>query len=447
MQLTQEQEKELGLYLEDFRKSSIVEDNNVKMLFSDFDNKRMTAILDLKKMVNDFLAGGISLVDFKERSEAMSRTHPYWGFKGFSGQMQLNQYVNNIDDEAKEVRLKDALKLPKTLDETVSKIDTLADYLAELKTKTSNPKSIPRVNQSFMLSYFWELQNPELYPVFYGSAKNVLENLGFDFKSQETAGIEYKYFAEICYTIRAFFEDKGGVKERNYTWFVEHVLWHQFKKQNKEVETEIRKDTRTPSKAKLVKGEEESWIPPIIADLENLALNQETDWSKKRNLKPEKAFETKLRYVFTILGYNVTELGQGTGREPDGVAISTDGHSGYYAIIYDAKAREKEYSIGTGDREIVEYIRNKQRELQRQRVDKVSFLIISSEFTDSPSLDSSLKDIFRATRVPTILLRAKDLLYIVGRKLSNADIDHSQLEDLFLETGVLTKDKIVDVLG
>ena len=44
-------------------------------------------------------------------------------------------------------------------------------------------------------------------------------------------------------------------------------------------------------------------------------------------------------------------------------------------------------------------------------------------------------------------MRAKDLLYIVSRKLSNADIDHSQLEDLFLETGVLTADKIIDALG
>jgi hypothetical protein len=44
-------------------------------------------------------------------------------------------------------------------------------------------------------------------------------------------------------------------------------------------------------------------------------------------------------------------------------------------------------------------------------------------------------------------VRAKDLLRIVERKLSNADIDHVQLEDLFLETGVLTADKIVDVLG
>ena len=34
----------------------------------------------------------------------MSRTHPYWGFKGFSGQMQLNQYVNNIEDGAQEKR-------------------------------------------------------------------------------------------------------------------------------------------------------------------------------------------------------------------------------------------------------------------------------------------------------------------------------------------------------
>ena len=447
MQLTQEQEKELGLYLEDFRKSSTVEDNNVKMPFDAFDNKRTMAILDLKKMVSDFLAGSIPLVDFKEKSEAMSRTHPYWGFKGFSGQMQLNQYVNNIEDSAKEKCLNDALELPKTLDEAVSKIDTLAEYLTELKTKTDNPKSIPRVNQSFMLSYFWELQNPELYPVFYGSAKNVLENLGFDFTSQETAGIEYKYFAEICYAIRAFFEDKKGVKERNYTWYVEHVLWHQFKKQNTGVEAETKKDTRVSSKVKAIKGDEESWIPPIIADLEKLALNEETEWSKKRSIKPEKAFETMLRYAFTILGYNVTELGQGRGREPDGVAISTDGHSGYYAIIYDAKAREKDYSIGTGDREIIEYIKNKQKELQKQRVDKVSFLIVSSEFSNSPSLETSLKDIFRVTRVPVILLRAKDLLYIVERKLSNADIDHSQLEDLFLETGILTTDKIVDIFG
>ena len=429
MQLTQEQTKALRQYLEDYRKAQTVEDGGETTPYASFDEKRITATHELRKMVDGFLDGDLSLLELKEKSETMSRSFPYWGFKNFSGQMQLNQYVNNIDDSSKDERLKNALREPATLEEAAIKINALAEYLAELKTKTDNPKSIPRVNQPFLMSYFWELQNPESYPVFFGSMKNVLENLGFDFKSQESAGDEYKYFAEICRSIQSYFESEG-VKEKHPIWYVEHVLWRQFKKQHAEIAMEEKKET--PSKAKVRQTAEESWIPPVVADLENLALNEETEWSQKRGVRPEKAFETKLRYVFTILGYNVTELGQGKGREPDGVAISTDGHSGYYAIIYDAKAREKDYSVGTGDREIVEYIRNKQRELQRQRVDKVSFLIVSSEFTDSPSLESSLKDIYRATRVPVILVRAKDLLYIVGRKLSNADINHSQLEDLFL---------------
>ncbi|MDP3785102.1 MAG: restriction endonuclease FokI C-terminal domain-containing protein [bacterium] len=448
MQLSLEQEKELGLYLKDFQKSQTVEDNNVVTAYASFDDNRIKAIEELKKMVSDFLGGSLSMTDFKEKSETMSRTFPHWGFKGFSGQMQLNQYVNNIEDSAKEKNLKEALSVPKSMDEAVAKIDTFAEYLTELKTKTDNPKSIPRVNQSFMLSYFWELQAPELYPVFFGSAKNVLENLGFDFKSQETAGVEFKYFTEIYSAIRSLFE-KENVNEKHPVWYVEHVLWNEFKKQHVSTSAETKTETKqkSPSVTKIARTPDESWIPPVIADLENLALNQETEWTQKRGIKPEKAFETKLRYLFTILGYNVTELGQGKGREPDGIAISTDGHAGYYAIIYDAKAREKDYSIGTGDREITEYIKNKQRELQRQRVDKVSFLIVSSEFANSPSLENSLKDIYRATRVPIILVKAKDLLDIVNRKLSNADIDHAQLEDLFLETGILTAEKIVDVLG
>lgn len=446
MQITQEQINEIKKYLEEFRSASIVKDDTGDISYGSFDTNRVNAIPEIKQVLDNFLSGKISLIDFKEQSDSFSRKYPYWGFGGFSGQMQLNQYVKNIEDGEKDQKLKEAISLPQSVDEAVAKINALADYLTELKTKADNPKSIPRVNQSFLLSYFWEAQSPETFPVFYGSAKNVLENMGFDFKNHETIGDEYKYFADIYSAFQSFFEDQENVKEQHIVWYVEHVLWKQFNKQDTEsVSVVVTPNTVVLGGSK--KTDEESWIPPVISDLEQLALNQETEWSKKRGLRPEKAFETKLRYLFTVLGFNTTELGQGKGREPDGVAISTDGHSGYYAVVYDAKAREKEYTIGTGDREIVEYIKNKQRELQRQRVDKVSFLIVSSEFTDRASLDSSLKDIFRATRVPVILVKAKDLLYIVGRKLSNAEIDHTQLEDLFLETGILTRDKIVDVLG
>ena len=88
-------------------------------------------------------------------------------------------------------------------------------------------------------------------------------------------------------------------------------------------------------------------MPPIVSDLSQLAKNNETEWSKERGVKAEKAFETKLSYIFTLLGYDVTELGQGTGREPDGIARSSQAQNGYYAIVYDAKARESTHLVLT----------------------------------------------------------------------------------------------------
>ena len=141
MQLTQEQQKILGIYIDDFNKAPTVEDNNETIPDAIFDEKRMVAIIALRKMLSDFMSGTLSLVEFKEKSEAMSRVFPYWGFKNFSGQMQLNQYVNNIEDGTQEKRLKEALAVPKALEESVAKINTLAKYLAELKLKPITPRA------------------------------------------------------------------------------------------------------------------------------------------------------------------------------------------------------------------------------------------------------------------------------------------------------------------
>ncbi len=210
------------------------------------------------------------------------------------------------------------------------------------------------------------------------------------------------------------------------------------------IEAETKKESPIKQKPNQLVRE---WVPPIISDLKELALNKETEWSKKMNLKPERAFEIKLGYAFGILGYEVESLGQGKGREPDGIAYSTDANSEYYyAIVYDAKAREKGYSIGTGDREISEYIKKYQKELQKRRIKKFSFLIVSSDFSDNQSLDSSIKDIYKETRCPVVLMKANDLLNIIAHKLSHAGVDHSQLEDLFLANGIINQEKIADFL-
>lgn len=449
--LNDQQKEILKVYLHNFLEFKNVTNYGEKEGYLKFWDKRLEGIKQTKEIISNYLNNKISIKEFKESIDSLSRECPYWGFKGFSGQMQLNQYVNNINDSERENILKQSISKPETLDEAVNKINLLSDYLKKLKISSDNPKSIPRTNLSFFLSYFWEIQSKGLLPVYYGSSKKIFLDMGLMNDSYESAGEEYYTFVKIMEEIVSFFKEEKVDLGDNPFWFVEHVIWNKYV-DNKTIESEIKKESKEESTKEIAEKEIEYktnslWVPPIIGDLEDLALNKETDWTKERNVKPEKAFETKLKYLFNILGYESEELGQGKGRQPDGVAISKGVEDGEYAIVYDAKAREINYSIGTQDREISEYIINKKQELKSQRVKKVYFLIVSSDFNQSPSSNQLLREIERKTQTHVTLMKASDLLFIVENKLKNSDLTHRHLEDLFLDTGLKTREQIIESLS
>ncbi|MFH1046731.1 MAG: hypothetical protein V1738_00345 [Patescibacteria group bacterium] len=444
MKLTAEQKNSFRIFLEEFKKTEITENEGEIIPYREFDKKRADAEKVFRVTIDQFLSGRITIDEFKQASSEFCFKYPYWGFKAFSGQMQLNQYVNNIADAKREKILRDSLALPKSNDEAKTKINSMAQYLGELKVSSGNAKSIPRVNQTYLLTYFWSLQDREKWPIFYGSYKKQFSDINFSIEVAETPGEEYIAFVDFFEALRSYVIEELGIRDEVPYWFIEHVFWIQFLKKKSPQTEELERHIERPR----VDIEGGSWIPPIIADLPQLALNQESVWSKANKIAAERAFEIKLQYVFQILGYQVIGLGQGTGREPDGVAISIHSHEHpAYAIIFDGKAREKCYSIGTEDRAIVEYIRNKQKELIKQHIDKLSFLIVSSEISDSSSTKGLAMRIYLQTRVPVILVRADDLLRVVEEKLKNCDIDHGQLEELFIETGLLTREKIAEILG
>lgn len=445
MILNEEQKNDLILYLKNFMKNQTIINDGIEEDYHTFDEKRISSIPKLRDLVDSFLKELISLKEFKERSELECRKFPYWGFKNFSGQMQLNQYANNINDSQKEELLRTAITVPADENEACNKIDSLAEYLSKLKEKTDNPKSIPRVSQYYLLSYFWEIQDYSKWPVYYGSTKKVLLSLGVRLDTLESYGKEYLEFLKVMNEIRKLYEAEGHKEEKFPYWFIEHVLWHQFIKLGTQIQDLPVQDGKKV-KSRIVPGSMGEWIPDIVKDLNELSLNKDTEWSKRMGLKPEKAFETKLRYGFTLLGYETKELGQGTGREPDGIALSIGVHDGDYAIVYDAKARENGFSIGTGDREVYEYIQKKREELRRHRINKTYFVIVSSEFNEAANI-GSIREIYRKTQVPVILLKAIDLLFIIDTKLQNVEIDHARLEYLFLDTGLISREKIIDILG
>lgn len=447
--LTTEQKKILSAYAKEYMQSPTVYNVGQEESFESFDEKRIAAIPVIKKLIDNFLSGKLTALEFKETSEKLCRQYPYWGFKSFSGQMQLNQYVNNISDNEKDPILKNSLQVPPNEAEAKHKINELHDFLSSQKDKTQNPKSIPRVSQYFLLSYFWEMQDAK-WPVYYGSVRKVLLSLGFRLDLANSLGQEYVDFVKIFREISAFIESEGFKSPYQY-WLVEHIFWSQFMKGRADSKAELPVQVKTkkgkPKNQELSGSSISEWIPGIVNDLIELSHNRESKWSLRQQLRPDKAFETKLRYAFTLLGYETEELGQGTGREPDGVALSMGVMDGDYAIVYDAKARESHFSIGTSDREIFEYIQNKKDVLRRKkRIHKLYYLIVSSDF-DENLAPEALRSLYRRTQVPITLIRASDLLFTIDSKLQNVDIDHSRLEDLFLDTGVITREKISDILG
>ena len=448
-------QKELLLdYLKEFLANPLTNNEGCEEPFEKFDKKRISSIEDIKTLVTGFLSGKIGLQDFKEKHEMKCREFPYWGFKGFSGQMQLNQFVNNVIGDDKELVFRKALLAPATEKEAKEKIDSLSKYISEKRAMATNAQSLPRVASSaYVLSYFWEIQNRFQWPVYYNSSKKVLDQLGLMAGGQASNGESYILFVGILNEIADLYKKHISFPIQNPFWFVEHILWRQFLKSvstNTGKIGDSQEPAKTESKAKQIKAHNQianEWLPPIITDLCDLALNKETEWSKRNGLKPEKAFESKIRIAFTLLGFEATELGQGKGRQPDGFAISLNASDGDYAIIYDAKAREKKFSVGTSDREIYEYINRKKDELRKLRVNRASFLIVSSQFDDSPTNISLILNVFRKTRVPVLMISASDLLFIIEEKLKDVGLDHTRLEPLFLETGILSREKIIDILG
>ncbi|MBI4979889.1 MAG: hypothetical protein HZC28_20585 [Spirochaetes bacterium] len=171
-----------------------------------------------------------------------------------------------------------------------------------------------------------------------------------------------------------------------------------------------------------------NYLPLIIHDLENLSVNE------TKSLE----FEKKVNVVFQLLGFDVDEMGQGTGRNPDGIAKNRQNH---YAIIIDSKSRKEKYSIGTEDRKFIEYIKKYLPILKKEGYEFCYFLVVSSNFSNITS--TAINNIFKETNVKTSFLSAKDLLKILSNKIQHPNKnDLSKFKELLFQGGVIDSELV-----
>lgn len=121
------------------------------------------------------------------------------------------------------------------------------------------------------------------------------------------------------------------------------------------------------------------FLPAGLQYLETLARGQRPPFDSS-DTAVSTLFERRVADAFRCLGFEVTDLGQGTGRKPDALAVAGRER---FAVIIDAKSRSGSYVLGTEDRKFLEYARGQGAELQRRETERVYLAIVASSFNVS----------------------------------------------------------------
>lgn len=194
----------------------------------------------------------------------------------------------------------------------------------------------------------------------------------------------------------------------------------------------------------VVRALSESFLPPIISCLAQMskgdAKMSAACASKGININSE--FERRVAIAFKLLGLDVTKLGQGKGRQTDGIARCVDKH---WAVIYDAKVRSNDYQLLTDDdRKFREYIEKHGEALNETGFGRYYFAVVSSGFREKEV--ARARELCRPTYAKAcVLVEAEALMRLVEMRLRQGrEFRMDALDRYFAETRILRSSDIND---
>jgi hypothetical protein len=391
-------------------------------VLEDIDSKRLEAIGTLKMIMKDFITGAIDLAEFKTDIDSFNKQNNLWGFTSIKGQMFFNLLLKTCETVEQTQKLTKLMKQcvaePKDLPDALSKIEALDKYVSAIfdkapdKRKTPNPGSV-----CYFLSYFWQIHNSEIWPVMYSSMIVSFTDIGLwqESKSQKES---YETFFNLNEEIKQILSQHTNRAISN--WEAEHCFWN-FRTgkgalPKKEAKAKEQKQVDTTKGAPISALTQASfdiydYIPRVIANLIDLGNETETSSSSKGS-----KYEKVVCEVFKQLGFTVQPLGQGSGREPDLIAIHKEEN---VAFIIDAKAYSNGYVMGAGDeRAIKDYINHYCPKLKKEGIQRISFIIVSNAFKSD--FAEYINDVTWKTDIKRFVLLSSDaLLHLLAYRIKD----------------------------
>lgn len=381
------------------------------------DDSRRSAILELKKFINDFQADLINIYEFKTNIDSFNKRNNLWGFTATKGQMFFNQLVKVNESNISFLTnlLKSCIEQPKNLEDALAKISKLEKFCTEIYSKAKDKRNVPNPGSvSYFLSYFWQVQDADQWPILYTSLINAFIELDI-WQENDTQAKAYEYFFNLNEEIKKILSDYTGTTKSN--WDAEHAFWNFKGNPNKAIQEQPKKETKTTvleieiEKEKSItvtaSFELSDYLIPKVSKLIELGAETEKSSSTKGS-----AYENLVAEIFKQLDFEVEILGQGSGRNPDAILRHREENT---AFIVDGKAYSNGYSLGVDDRAIKEYINHYCPKLQKEGYKKIGFIIVSNSFKSN--FDSFINEITWNTDIKRfILLSSEALLYLLAYK-------------------------------
>jgi hypothetical protein len=200
-----------------------------EQLMAVLDQKRADWIdEELKPLVEEYLSGRKPLESFKWNINAFNKRHGGWGFLGPNGQLFFNMLVNSAPDASECDRImRDAIKLPTNEHRARSQINSLEQFVDGVRQghkrvegttrRCPNLRSIP-----FFVSYFWQIQDRSVWPIYYTNAVNSMVDLEI-WQPTGDLGADYITFKHLYEELAQLFTARSGKPFDLYG--LEHVFW------------------------------------------------------------------------------------------------------------------------------------------------------------------------------------------------------------------------------
>ncbi len=430
-------------YIADNKKVQDTKGNDL----GDIDNDRREASVVINDYITDYLKSKVDLGTFKTTIDSFNKQNNLWGFTSIKGQMFFNLLLKTCPTEEEEEKLskllKKSLKEPVSLVESLGKIEILYKHCKELYDQAPDKRKVPNPGSiTYFLSYFWQIQNANKWPIMYSSMVVSFTEIGI-WTNEPTPMEDFEKFYNLNEEIKTLLS--AHTKREISNWDAEHSFWNfrtvtaYPKKKTAKAKSDIDEpstiinivDQKVVYKASF---DIYDWVFPSVNKV--VELGKASDKSA-----PSKGadFEKAVSTVFQQLGFDVNFLGQGKGRNPDAIATYPQDQ---VSFIIDAKAYTDGYNLGVDDRAFRDYIRDWCPKLKNQGLYKIAFIIVSNSFKST--LDELAKDLTWNTDIKRfILFETEALLHLLAFK-NKHNLELSQIiSDMVSMGDVITTQDII----